>query len=56
MQNDLPQGPFDAILLAVKHDAFTKLGQVGIKALLAPGGLIYDLKGVLPPSASHARI
>ena len=26
------------------------------KALLAPGGLIYDLKGVRPPSASHARI
>jgi hypothetical protein len=27
-----------------------------IKALLVPGGLIYDLKGMLPPSASHARI
>jgi hypothetical protein len=24
--------------------------------LLAPNGLIYDLKGVLPPHASHARI
>ena len=56
LQNDLPQGPFDAIILSVKHDAIAKLGEVGIKALLAPGGLIYDLKGVLPPSASHARI
>jgi hypothetical protein len=32
------------------------MGEAGIKALLAPGGLIYDLKGVLPPTVSHARI
>jgi UDP-N-acetyl-D-galactosamine dehydrogenase len=54
--NELPQGPFDAIILAVKHEPITKLGQAGIAALLAPGGLIYDLKGILPPGASHARI
>jgi UDP-N-acetyl-D-glucosamine/UDP-N-acetyl-D-galactosamine dehydrogenase len=54
--NKLPQGPFDAIILAVKHEPIAKMGEVGIKALLAPGGLIYDLKGVLPPNASHARI
>lgn len=56
LHNDLPQGPFDAIILAVKHDPIAALGEAGIKALLAPGGLIYDLKGVLPPHASHARI
>jgi UDP-N-acetyl-D-galactosamine dehydrogenase len=54
--NELPEGPFDAVILAVKHDPIAKLGEAGIKALLAPGGLIYDLKGILPPSASHARI
>ena len=32
------------------------MGEVGIKALLAPGGLIYDMKGILPQSVSHARI
>ncbi len=32
-----------------RKDRFTK-------PLLAPGGLIYDLKGVLPPAASDARI
>jgi hypothetical protein len=32
------------------------LGEIGIKALLSPGGLIYDLKSILPPAASHARI
>jgi UDP-N-acetyl-D-galactosamine dehydrogenase len=56
ISNDLPQGPFDAIILTVKHDPIAQLGEAGIKALLAPGGLIYDLKGALPPSASHARI
>jgi hypothetical protein len=40
----------------VKHEPIAALGETGIKALLAPGGLIYDLKGVLPPAASHARI
>jgi UDP-N-acetyl-D-glucosamine/UDP-N-acetyl-D-galactosamine dehydrogenase len=54
--NELPKGPFDAIILAVKHEPIARMGEAGIKALLAPGGLIYDLKGVLPPSVSHARI
>jgi UDP-N-acetyl-D-galactosamine dehydrogenase len=54
--NELPKGPFDAVILAVKHESIAKLGENGIKALLAPGGLIYDLKGILPPSVSDARI
>ena len=54
--NELPKGPFDAVILAVKHEPIAKLGEPGIKALLAPGGLIYDLKGILPPGVSHARI
>src|SRR6516164_6122719 len=53
--NELPKGPFDAIIVAVKHEPIARMGEAGIKALLAPGGLIYDLKGVLPPSVSHAR-
>src|SRR3990170_5131373 len=56
LTNKLPQGPFDAIILAVKHEPIAKMGEAGIRALLAPGGLIYDLKAVLPPAASHARI
>jgi UDP-N-acetyl-D-glucosamine/UDP-N-acetyl-D-galactosamine dehydrogenase len=54
--NTPPQGPFDAIILAVNHEPIAALGEAGIKTLLAPGGLIYDLKGILPPGASHARI
>jgi UDP-N-acetyl-D-galactosamine dehydrogenase len=56
LTNELPNGHFDAIILAVKHEPIARLGEAGIKALLALGGLIYDLKGVLPPTVSHARI
>jgi len=50
--NELPQGPFDAVIVAVNHVAvnhapIARLGETGIKALLAPGALIYDLKGIL---------
>jgi len=56
LTNELPAGQFDAIILAVKHDPITALGEAGIKALLTPGGLIYDLQAILPPSSSRARI
>ena len=56
LTNELPRGPFDAIIVAVNHAPIAALGEAGIRALLTPGGLIYDLKGVLPPAASHARI
>jgi UDP-N-acetyl-D-galactosamine dehydrogenase len=56
LSNKLPKGPFDAIILAVKHDPIARMGEAGIKALLAPDGLIYDLKSILPLSVSHGRI
>ena len=56
LNNELPEGPFDAIVLAVKHDAIAALGPKRIKALLRDGGLIYDIKAVLPPDPNHARI
>jgi UDP-N-acetyl-D-galactosamine dehydrogenase len=54
--NELPAGPFNSVILAVKHDPIAQLGEAGIKALLTPDGLIYDLKGILPRDVSHARI
>ncbi|MGH6791754.1 MAG: nucleotide sugar dehydrogenase, partial [Methyloceanibacter sp.] len=56
LTNEPPRGPFDAVILAVKHAPIAELGEAGIKALLAPGGLIYDLKGILPHTVSHGRI
>ena len=54
--NEVPEAPFNAIILAVKHAPIVELGESGVKALLAPGGLIYDLKDILPRDVSHARI
>jgi UDP-N-acetyl-D-galactosamine dehydrogenase len=54
--NELPAGPFNAVILAVKHDPIAQLGEAGIKALLTPDGLIYDLKTILPRDVSHVRI
>jgi len=54
--NEMPEAQFNAIVLAVRHAPIAELGESGIKALLAPGGLIYDLKGILPRDVSHARI
>ena len=53
---ELPGGRFQAIILAVKHRAILGLGRERINALLAPGGLIYDVTGVLAPGESDARI
>jgi UDP-N-acetyl-D-glucosamine/UDP-N-acetyl-D-galactosamine dehydrogenase len=56
LSNSCPPGPFDAIIVAVKHQPIATMGETGIRALLAPGGLIYDLTGILPTSLSDARI
>jgi UDP-N-acetyl-D-galactosamine dehydrogenase len=56
LTNALPRGPFDAIVLAVKHDEISRMGEAAMRSLLAPNGLIYDIKGILPAAADHARL
>lgn len=51
-----PAGSYEAIVLAVGHDAFRDVGADRLRAMLVPDGLIYDLKGVLPPDASDKRL
>jgi len=53
---ELPDERFQAVILAVKHSDIVGLGRERIGALLAPGGLIYDVTGVLAPGESDARI
>lgn len=53
---DMPDGPFEAVVLAVNHDAFAALGEAGLRACLAPNGILYDLKRGLPVEASDARL
>ena len=53
---ELPNDRFEAVVLAVKHREIMALGRDRLGALLAPGGLIYDITGVLAPGESDARI
>ena len=53
---ELPNERFQAVILAVKHRAVQELGRERIRQLLAPGGLIYDVTGVLAPGESDACI
>jgi UDP-N-acetyl-D-glucosamine/UDP-N-acetyl-D-galactosamine dehydrogenase len=49
-------GPFEAVVLAVRHAEFLAMGAQRFRAMLAPGGVLYDIKQVLPIEASDARI
>jgi len=52
----LPTGPYDAVVLAVKHDAIVALCERGFGELLGPQGVVYDIKGLVTPDRSDARL
>ena len=49
----LPEGPYDAAILAVAHDCFHDLD---LRALVPEPGVIYDVKGILPRNIIDARL
>ena len=52
--NDLPEGVrYDACILAVAHEAFSALD---VRSLVKVGGVVYDVKGVLPRDQVDARL
>ena len=54
---ELPvKGGYAAIVLAVGHHQFVRLGEVGIKALGLPGAVLFDVKGLLPLGAADGRL
>ncbi|MEE9590177.1 MAG: nucleotide sugar dehydrogenase [Hyphomicrobiaceae bacterium] len=54
--NEVPDKPYDAIVLAVKHREIVELGHDRLRAMLTEDGLIYDIKGILEREQSDARI
>ena len=56
IEDKLPGGKFQAIVLAVRHQEIMTLGRARLDQSLAPGGLIYDVTGVLPPGESDACV
>ena len=51
--NTLPEGKFDAVVHAVAHREFQSLD---IRSLVREGGVVYDVKGVLPKEVIDARL
>ena len=56
ISNTLPGGRFDAVVLAVKHDAIVALCRRGLDKILNENGVVYDIKSLLPVERSHARL
>jgi UDP-N-acetyl-D-galactosamine dehydrogenase len=50
------QGKYDAVIIAVGHDEFRQLGEQGLRALCKPGGVLYDVKYLLPATAVDGRL
>ncbi len=51
--NELPNGKFESIILAVAHNEFK---EIKIKELLIDNGVLFDVKGVLPKNLVDARL
>lgn len=50
------EGEYDAIIVAVSHDEFVKLGVEGVRKFGKENHMLYDLKYVFPAGASDLRL
>lgn len=49
-------GSYDAVVLAVAHARFKALDDAAIRGLLAPGGIVYDVKSAWPRNVVDGRL
>ena len=49
-------GAYDAVILAVGHNEFRKLGAEGVRALTRADGVVYDLKYIFAAGATDLRL
>jgi len=49
-------GQYAALVLAVSHREFVALGAAGIRRLVQPGAVVFDVKGALPIGAADGRL
>jgi UDP-N-acetyl-D-galactosamine dehydrogenase len=52
----VPEGKYDAIILAVAHNQFRELGATGIRRFGKPEHILFDLKYVLEKEESDSRL
>ena len=47
---------YEAVIVAVGHATFARMGGTGVRALLKPGGIVYDVKHILPRDMVEGRL
>ena len=56
MAAELQDNHYDAVILAVAHEQFQNMGSARIRALCKPGGILFDVKQVLPATDVDGRL
>jgi UDP-N-acetyl-D-galactosamine dehydrogenase len=56
MTGQLDSGSYDAVIVAVGHEQFRRLGAEGIRAFGKPQSIVYDVKYVLPRESVDGRL
>ena len=56
VSKEVSEGEYDAIIIAVAHDEFKKMGARAIRKLGRQKHIIYDLKYVLPKDDVDLRL
>ena len=56
MISQLHSGTYDAVVVAVGHEQFRRLGAEGIRAFGKPQSIVYDVKYVLPRDSVDGRL
>ena len=51
-----PTGEYDAVVLTVAHHEFCELASAGVRRFVRNGGVVYDVKGLLPRDAVDGRL
>jgi UDP-N-acetyl-D-galactosamine dehydrogenase len=51
-----PPGGYDAVIIAVAHDIFRDKGVAGLRGYCRAGGILYDVKYLLPAQAVDGRL
>ncbi len=54
--DDLTDGSYQAVIIAVAHKEFKQMGAANIRALCAANGVVYDIKYLLSPDESDGRL
>jgi UDP-N-acetyl-D-galactosamine dehydrogenase len=56
LQTDPQAGNYQGVVLAVAHERFRAQGSEAIRRFAAPGGVVFDVKGVFPAAAGDLRL